>query len=346
MDYDIVIIGAGLAGAATAYYLRQQAALHHLPQPRALILEKEPTAGEHSSGRNAALVRSHLEDSALAPFAQQGAEILVTGDLAAFKATGAMLIGLGDDDVSDRFPLARGRGLWCPADGIIDVAGLLATYLDRQTVHYQTEVIDWHDAPRPTRPDGRPNLRIRTNRGPYDARIVVNAAGAWAGSLGRLPLSPTNRHLFVTPPMNTINPDWPFVWDVPHGLYFRPESGGLLLCACDETPAPPGRYDEDPQVTERLAHLVTDLQPGLGSLQIMRSWVGQRTFAPDRRFVIGFDPRDPRVFHAAALGGHGVTTSPVVGRLAADMLLHREQATAAAVDPARMLNVRSVPAYQ
>jgi D-arginine dehydrogenase len=61
-------------------------------------------------------------------------------------------------------------------------------------------------------------------------------------------------------------------------------------------------------------------QPGLGDLPIMSSWVGQRTFAPDHEFVIGYDPRDDRVFHVAALGGHGVTCSYAVGRLAAELI--------------------------
>jgi len=120
------------------------------------------------------------------------------------------------------------------------------------------------------------------------------------------------------------------VWDLPHGLYFRPESGGLLLCACDETPAEPGCYDEDPRVTARLEELVRTHQPGLGELRLMRTWVGQRTFAPDRRFVVGFDPRDPRLFHVAGLGGNGVATSYAIGEMAAGMLLGADPGTARA----------------
>ena len=49
----------------------------------------------------------------------------------------------------------------------------------------------------------------------------------------------------------------------------------------------------------------------------MHHWVGQRTFAPDRLPVLGFDARRPCLFHVAALGGHGVTLSHAVGALAA-----------------------------
>ena len=73
MDYDIIIIGAGLAGAATAYHLRARSRQQGTSPPRVLVLEQEATAGEHSSGRNAALVRGHLEDAVMAPLAERGA---------------------------------------------------------------------------------------------------------------------------------------------------------------------------------------------------------------------------------------------------------------------------------
>ena len=62
-------------------------------------------------------------------------------------------------------------------------------------------------------------------------------------------------------------------------------------------------------------------QPELGEPAIAHHWVGQRTFAADRLPVLGFDPRDPRLFHVAGLGGHGVTVSNAVGERAAAMLL-------------------------
>lgn len=336
MDCDFLIVGAGLAGGATAFQLRRLAQGASAPPPRVIIVEKEAVPGAHSSGRNAAIVRRDIEDHAVADLVRRGADILARGELAEFRNTGSFIIGPGGVAAADYVPVATGRGRWCPEDGVIDVAGLLAGYLRDQEVRYSTEVLGWEDDPAapaepaapysgPARPGASPPLRVRTTGGPLTTRVLVNAAGAWAAGLGGLSLTPTNRHLFVTPPMNTIEAHWPFVWDVAAGLYFRPESGGLLLCACDETPAAPGEYDEDPRVAIRLGRLLGDLQPGLGALRIMRTWVGQRTFAADRRFVVGYDPRDRRIFHVAALGGHGVTASPAVGRLAAEMLLSPDE---------------------
>src|SRR5690606_23219434 len=99
------------------------------------------------------------------------------------------------------------------------------------------------------------------------------------------------------------------VWHGREGLYFRPESGGLLMSVCEETQAEPGDYREDPARLEELAEKLERLQPGLADISIRTSWVGQRTFAPDRNFVIGFDPREAGLFHVCGLGGHGITSS-------------------------------------
>jgi len=227
----------------------------------------------------------------------------------------------------------------------VDTAGLLQAYLTGRPVLFGIRVVSWSA-------DGE-RLRVSAisggrEPGPPDltiiSRILVNAAGPWGGILGGLPLTPCNRHVFMTPPMPEIDPSWPFIWDVGHGLYFRPESGGLLLSPCDETPAPPGAYVEDPKMLEELCQKLERFQPALSQVAIASGWVGQRTFAPDRRYVIGFDPREPRLFHVAGLGGHGVTASWSVGRLAADLILGRPVPDWASLfSPSRFDSARLLP---
>lgn len=324
-ETDILIVGAGLAGAATAYHLARSAA------GSIAIVEQELTAGVHSSGRNAAIVREHVTQPEIQPLLTQGAEVLRSGRLARFDRQGLLLLGLGEDDASKHFPRAVGTGRWCPEDGTVDVAGLLQTYLSGQRISFNTRVRGWE------RQDE--TLCVQTQHGTIACRILVNAAGPWAGRLGGLPLTPLNRHLFVTGPLDWVNGHLPCVWDGEHGLYFRPESGGLLLSACDETPAEPGDYRESPVELEHLANRIETLQPELGDLSIRSKWVGQRVFAPDRKFVIGFDPRDDRVFHVAGLGGHGVTASYAIGRLAARLIAGRLKQGPAEFDPGRLLKV-------
>ncbi len=306
-EADILIVGAGLAGAATAYHLAR------CSDRPVTIIEKETTPGEHSSGRNAAFIREYAEDQVTQPMTTEGAAFLRKNVLADYHKCGSVLLGLGDDDVAEHFPLAQGRGRWCPDDGTLDVAALLHAYLSGHDIRLDTEVLQWQRQ--------GDVLHVRTNRETFTCSLLVNATGPWAGTFGNLPLTPMARHLFVTRPMNNIDPAWPFVWDLENGLYFRPESGGLLLGPCDETPTEPGDYTEDPAMLEDMGRKLLEFQPKLSNVSIMSGWVGQRTFAPDRRFVIGPDWREPALFHIAALGGHGVTGSYAVGKLAAELLL-------------------------
>ncbi len=327
-ECNILIIGAGLAGASTAYHLRR------LGVGDVVLLEKESDPGVHSSGRNAAMIRAWVGDEDVAAFTRAGAEQFQTGELCDFRKTGSVLLGLGDDPVADRFPLATGRGLWCPDDGVADPVGLLQTYLRGQDVRFDTPVVGWD-----SRDDG---FEIRTPSVTFRSRTLVNAAGPWAGVVGELPLDSRNRHLYVTPSMDGVDASLPFVWDVVNGLYFRPEGGGLLLCACDESCRDPGDYVVDDSVQETLAAKLMEHQPKLAGVQIKTRWTGQRVFAADAKFVIGFDARHRGLFHVAGLGGHGVTSSYEVGRFAAESILRGTVDEQHPFSPVRLVNSPSV----
>ncbi|RMF77637.1 MAG: FAD-binding oxidoreductase [Planctomycetota bacterium] len=300
---------------------------------RVLIVEQEQSPGVHSSGRNAAIVRDVMVEGMIAPLLRAGADVLRSGDLARYDSCGLYLAGAGDEPIERRFPIAAGAGAWEPSCGVIDAAGLLDAYLHGAAVEYNLRIESFE-----RRGD---RIRVATNRGEMTCNLLVNAAGPWAGRLGGLPLQPLNRTLFCTPPIERIDPHWPVVWHVEDGLYFRPESGGLLLSVCEEHPAEPGDYTEDPARLEELAAKLERLQPNLADIAVRTQWVGQRTFAPDRNFVIGFDPREPLVFHVAGLGGHGVTSSFAVGHLAADLILAGPEAASSRpnpYDPQRLLS--------
>lgn len=317
-----VIVGAGFAGAATAWHLRRAGCRD------VVILEREALPDVHASGRNAAMLRERMEQPELQALATESAAALRSGDLAPFRPTGGLMVGWGDEDVTARVPPVKGRALFAPGDGIVDVAALQQRFLHGSDVRYECEVLSFE-----SREDG---VRIETSQGVFEAEVLVNAAGPWAGELAGLPLTPRNRTLYVSAPDERIDPNWPFVWDPGHGYYLRPESGGWLLCACDEADAEPGDYTEDEAVLPDLGAKLERFQPGLGDLRVMRGWVGQRTFAPDGLPVIGFDGRSPSLFHVAGLGGHGVTLSYAVGRLAAEVLLGL-RTVPPALDPARLV---------
>jgi glycine/D-amino acid oxidase-like deaminating enzyme len=242
----------------------------------------------------------------------------------------------------DRVPILRDAefdgAAWCDTDGIIDIHALLSGYLKAAAakgvkIRYGAGVCAIE------RKDGY--LEIATGNGPLQTRNLINASGAWANTIGQmagaapLPLRPCRRHLFVSGPLPWVDKNWPFIWDVTHDIYFRPEGDGLLLCACDQQELPPGDPPLSGEVQELLAEKIQTYMPALSEVSISRGWAGFRTLTPDGRFVIGWDARVKGLFWVAGLGGHGMTTSAAVGRLAADLLLSGPGNRAEAFTPER-----------
>jgi D-arginine dehydrogenase len=145
-----------------------------------------------------------------------------------------------------------------------------------------------------------------------------------------------------TAPDPRIDARWPIVWVEDDPFYARPDAGGLLLCACDQTDVDPDALVDDPAEVERILERAARWLPGLfadptARPAILRWGSGMRTMTEDGSFVIGRDPGVAGLFWAAGLGGHGILTSPVVGDIASSMLAGEEvfDPAAAACDPAR-----------
>lgn len=364
--YDFIIIGAGFAGAATAYHLSRRGVRD------ILILEQESIPGFHSSGRNAAMMRQCVPDPDLAELTRDGADFLrnLPGDWPEpidFKQNGSLLLGHGDSwdrlqrdgeigrqlgiDVAfwtpekarRHVPVLEGAqfegALWCSTDGIIDIHSLLSGYLKAASnggarIRYNARV-------QAVRALGADELEVVTEGETIRGKVLVNASGAWANILAtmagaiEMPLRPYRRHLFISPPIDWVDPSWPFVWDVAHDIYFRPEGEGLLLCACDQTELPPGDPPIEESTKELLADKIERFMPALSRVSISKGWAGFRTLTPDGRFVIGWDRRVKNFFWVAGLGGHGMTTSSAVGALAAGLLLGGAGTESAPFSPTR-----------
>jgi glycine/D-amino acid oxidase-like deaminating enzyme len=142
---------------------------------------------------------------------------------------------------------------------------------------------------------------------------VVFAAGAWSGELGEfsgfsLPLTPVRRHLALLEPQRVLPPTLPAVWSLDDEVYFRREGQRLLTSPCDETSWSAGAPQAEVQCLEPLAHKLGGIDAALGRAEVVRYWACLRTFAPDRRPVIGSDPRVEGLHWLAGLGGFGMTT--------------------------------------
>ncbi len=347
---EVVVIGAGFAGASTA------AALARAGVTRGLILEREPLPGTHASGRNAAIARQLEAHPQLMRLAVQGARLLgmkTVDGRPVLNRTGGLYLVHGDSGwaaellqqlraqcvpadlllasaARRRFPLLAGFGfdhaIFCPTDGVVDIHALLSGLL-AEARGGGFEIITDCGA-ESLIIEGTAVRGVRTCRGEVRTHMVVDATGAWAGHLGRasspLPLKPLRRHLFVSGSARLIPRDAPFVWDLDIGYYLRPDGVGLLLCPCDETEHPPGIPTIDPDAADLLADKLLQHAPGLGDVALRRCWACLRTFAPDRLPIIGWDTDISGLFHVSGLGGFGVTTSLAVGDVASALIWGRD----------------------
>lgn len=342
----VLIIGGGFAGASTAYWLAR------LGVDGVVVVEREETCGVHASGRNAALGRQLTEDEVVTDLAIRGAaflrsppagfaeapllsrcgSVLLCDDDAALDALAARAhaagigcerVGLGA--VAARWPLLAAApgigGLHVPSDGVIDVHALLSGFVAGARRGGAALVTGC--AVTAVRP-GAGGAVVETSGGRCEAEVVVNAAGAWvsevAASAGvRGPsFTPIQRHLFVTEPVELADPAAPFVWHIGRdAFYLRREGRGLLVSACDETASPPCDARVAPDAIERLAAKLLRVAPALGELGVARAWACLRTFAADRRPVLGWDEGAPGFYWVAGLGGHGATASAAIGERAA-----------------------------
>ena len=367
---DIIIIGAGIAGVSAAAALSEHASVR--------IVEMEAQAGYHSSGRSAAFFSPPYGNAIVRAFTVASEnffrsppagfcehELIHPRDclFIARESQSASLEKMSREipsleyiqagDVLSKVPVLKPDellgGLLDESGGDLDVNELLQSFL-RQFRHNQGKI---ENSERVEQMHWQGGLwHVRTGKNTFKAPVVVNAAGAWADGLAQiaglanLGIEPKRRTaVLVDPPDNHDIKDWPLCIDIDEQFYFKPDAGQLLISPADETPSEAC----DAQADEYEVALAVDRFENATGLEIGRikhKWAGLRSFASDRTFVLGFDPRCRGFFWLAGQGGYGVQTAPAMARLCASLLLKNPlegpyvsiQGLADEVSPERFLN--------
>jgi glycine/D-amino acid oxidase-like deaminating enzyme len=180
----------------------------------------------------------------------------------------------------------------------------------------------------------------------YAARILVNAAGAWADGIAAMAgvapigLTPLRRSVARVPAPGGMDvARWPMLLGAGETWYAKPDAGQIIVSPADEDPvdAPHDAWPEDLRLAEGIARYQEFVTEEV--TRLTASWAGLRTFAPDRTLVLGPDPADPAFVWVAGQGGYGFQTAPAAARLVADLVAGRAPVLApgivAALSPAR-----------
>ncbi len=352
---DFIVIGGGIAGLSAAARLSGLGSV--------VLLEQEPALGYHASGRSAALYEANYGKPTTV--ALNVASLDYHRDAGVLSERGLLLIGTADTadafaaDVA-RMKLAEiGPAAAREMVPVLDPAVVDRAAHDPHAWDIDTDALMQGFA-RAARANGAEIVTragveaIRRTAGGWEvdagaqtrsARLLVNAAGAWADRIAALAgvapvgLTPLRRSMArVAAPEGHDVSRWPMLFGPGEDWYAKPDAGALLISPADEEPVDPmDAWADDMVLAEGIARYEAHVTAPV--TRMISNWAGLRTFAPDRQLVIGPDPAEPDFVWCAGQGGYGMQSAPGASRLLADLVGGRPPEVgaevAAALTPAR-----------
>lgn len=348
IEVDFLIIGGGIAGASTGYFLSRHG--------KVAVLERESHAGYHSTGRSAALytvaygtpqVRAltaasraffdnppegFAEHPILTPRGEMtvdfegNPEELQRQFVSARHSVPEMRL-LDADEACAIVPVLRREkvhgAMLDPSAADIDTDSLLQGYLrgirrNAGSVQLDSEALEIN------RIDGA--WEVRSAQQTYRAAVLVNAAGGWSDQIATLAgaaplgLQPKRRAAFLfSPPEGVDSHAWPVLVSLDESFYFKPDAGMLLGSPANADPV--GPHDVQPEELD-IAMGIYQIEEHT-TLSIRRpshTWAGLRSFFADGDLVSGYDPATPGFYWVAGQGGYGIQTSAAMGEASAALI--------------------------
>jgi sarcosine oxidase, subunit beta len=353
-SYDVVIIGAGIHGLATAYYLGK---LHGVKK---IALLDRGYLGGGNSGRNTAILRSNYRTQEGIPFydasvklyeqmsEELGWNVMFSqyGHLTTAH-TDSSLVGLrvraennqvlGVDsriiypaeikklvpamDVSSkaRFPIMA--ALYHPPGGVIRHDAVVWGYAracDRMNIeiHPYTEVTGIQVE------KGRA-LNVATTRGNVAAGAVLNVTAGWASTISKmagvpLPIVSHQLQACITEPLKPFL-DKVIVSATLH-VYVNQTDKGELVLGAEIDPYQSYSMRSTLPTLEQIAGHTLDLFPQLHGVRILRQWAGVCDMTPDYAPIIGRAEEVENFYMDVGWGTYGFKAGPIAGKCTAELI--------------------------
>ncbi|WP_433631626.1 NAD(P)/FAD-dependent oxidoreductase [Halomicrococcus sp. NG-SE-24] len=378
----IVVVGGGIVGLASAYYLAEQGV--------DVVVCERSSLGAGSTERSAGGIRQqfstrvNVELSRASVDAWEDFEAEFGVDIA-YRRPGYLFLAR-EDATAERFAenvavqndlgvpselldpeAARERcpelraeqfvaATYCPTDGFADphlalqgfARGAREAGADVRTGVAVTDVLRGG-----RRADGGVT-GVETESGRVDADFVVNAAGPWAREVAAmadvdLPIAPKRRQIAVVDPETPVPASVPLTVDLDTGAYFRPEREGAALVgghfSADDPDADPDAFDRSSDLdwTATAVERAADCAGYFGpDSRVRRGWAGLYAVTPDHHPIV--EETVPGLVTAAGFSGHGFQHAPATGQIVAELVCDGEISLvdASGLDSARFEEDRTV----
>ncbi|RME14930.1 MAG: FAD-binding oxidoreductase [Alphaproteobacteria bacterium] len=352
---DFLIIGGGIAGVSAGARLAEFG--------RVTLLEAETALAYHASGRSAALYVHEHGPHATVALARASKDDFLSAE-GWLSPRGVMFIaGAGEEETLAR-NIADYRLTPISVDEarqkvpVLDPARVVAAGWDEEAWDIDTDRMIQSYA-RAVRANGQivtgakvekirrtaQGWQVEAGGATHEARVLVNAAGAWADAVARMAglapigLVPKRRSIARVAAPEGFDPSpWPMTFGAGESWYMKPDAGALLISPADAEPTTPhDAWADDMVLAEGIARWEDRVTTPV--TRMIANWAGLRTFAPDGNVVLGPAPQDDAFVWCAGQGGFGFLTAPGASRLVADRVTGRQSAldarTLSETDPAR-----------
>jgi len=352
---SVVVVGGGIIGLASAYYLEQRGA-------DVTVLEKS-SIGAGNTGRANGGIRVQFTSPVSSALSMESIYVWESfeesfGVDIKYRRPGYLFLARtestaeqfrenvakqNEQDIPSRFVTPQeakdlcpglyfdefNGGSYCPIDGIADphlaLQGFSAAARESGAeIRTKTKVVDV------LQNDSGGVTGVETESETIRADFVVNASGAWAKQVGEmvgldLPIAPKRRKLMVVEPEEPVGEDVPFTIDSDLGVHFRPEREGAAVAGGHFTDVDP---EEDPdnfststsidwsaEVIERGSQVASYFGP---QTRVNRGWAGLYAVTPDHHPII--EETIPGFINAVGFSGHGFMQSPATGQIVAEIV--------------------------
>ena len=377
--YDILIIGGGIMGNATAYSL-----LKADNRLKVAVIEKDPSYARASTTLSMSNARIQFNLKQNIQISQYAFEILerferdmavgdrrpritykregnlfvvdeqgleaATSAMQLQKRLGCNVMWQNPEEIRARYPLYPMEGYiggtFGPQDGHFDAYAVLMGY-KAKALSMGARYIE----------DEAVQIRMTNNHvtgvqlasaNALDAGTIINCAGAWAARIAEtagvsLPVEPVKRQVFVLD--TTVKPERPLPLTIlPSGLYFRTETGGHILLGKSMEEDPVGfdfTWDEK-RFYDILWPELAEFVPAFDTLKLIRGWAGLYAVnRMDGNAILGEWPGIKGLFLANGFSGHGLQQAPAVGRYLSEVITGQNPVLdLSAFSPRRILEKR------